>query len=151
MSYDFQPMAFIDNATIKIADQDGTEYIPYLAKQKKKISILTGLMFILVLMFFTFVLAASSHVFFSWFSDPQLKFFTSCAGFSFIASIVTFAIRSKEASSFLANSSEFNRAKLKLQSKIMELEKQIAKHNTEMQQIETQAKFNFKKSQEMIA
>ena len=45
---------------------------------------------------------------------------------------------------------QYNLAKESLQGKIMQLQQQLAQHNSDLQQIETQAKFNFKKPQEMV-
>jgi hypothetical protein len=153
MSNDFSPMAFIDSGIIKIADDNGTEYIPHLAKQQRKLKIMTVVLLLAISLVFTFFAAGSSHIFFNFFNETQTKFFNTCGFFSIVATVVSFIVRSKEESTYRANSSEFNRAKQKMQSKIMELEKQLVKHKSEIQQIETQAKFNFKKAgvQEMTA
>ena len=41
---------------------------------------------------------------------------------------------------------EYNLAKESLQGKVMQLQRELAQHNSDMQQIENQAKFSFKKS-----
>ena len=143
--------AFIDDGQIKIVQSDGLEYLIAISKQEKKLKFIKTGLKISIAALTIFILTAFSPLFVSFISGWQIGFFVLCAIVSAFL-VGCFASDIAQNENYYDNlTNAYNLAKEELQPQVMQLQKELLKHNTELQQIEAQAKFNFKKPQEMIA
>ena len=137
---------FIDQGQIKIIQFNGLEYALAIEKQKKKVDFTKKTVKVATLALVFFVLLSLSPLFSNIISGLQIMFFIFCSVVSaFIISVFAYDIDSVE-KDYNHLVQEYNLAKEELQPEIMSLQKQLIKHNSEIQQLETQAKFSFKKS-----
>ena len=136
---------FIDQGQIKIVKFDGLEYALAIEKQKNKVDFTKKTVRTATLALVFFLLLSFSPLFFNIISSLQIMFFIFCSVVSaFIINVFAFDIDSVE-KDYNHLVQEYNLAKEELQPEIMSLQKQLIKHNSEIQQLETQAKFSFKK------
>lgn len=143
--------AFIDDGQIKIVQFDGMEYVPAIAKQKKKLSFIQNGAKASIAALVIFILTAFSPLFFNLISGWQIAFFVLCSIVS--AFLIAIFVGDTASNENLYDNlvQEYNLAKQELQPEIMRLQKQLIQHNSELQQLDVQAKFSFKKpvTQEM--
>jgi hypothetical protein len=90
-------------------------------------------------------LTAFSPLFFNLISGWQIAFFVLCSIVSaFMIALFVGEIASNE-NLYDNLVQDYNLAKQELQPEIMRLQKDLIQHNSELQQLDAQAKFSFKK------
>ena len=149
MAQKFVPIIFIENGEIKIADENGVEYAPLLEAQKASLLKKDKMFKFYATLAFVAFNCAVSPLFIEHFNNLHSIFF---AVVTFILASCAFCNRLNHSDLSGWNSchvAEFNRAKKILQSEIMEMEKELARHASSLKEIGLQTKFNFKKPQEM--
>jgi hypothetical protein len=151
MAQKFVPMAFIDNSEIKIADDNGVEYIPLLEAQKARLIKKDKLFKFYAIPALISLACAVSPLFIDHFNQQHTIFFAVVTVVLVLGMLFNRMNRSELYDMIASNTAEFNRAKKILQPEIMEMEKELARHTGSLQEISLQSKFNFKKPQEMMA
>ena len=151
MAQKFVPMAFIDNGQIKIADDNGVEYIPLLEAQNARMVKKDKMFKFYAIPALVSLACAVSPLFIEYFKQPHTIFFGVVTFILALGTLFNRMNRSDLYDTIANNTAEFNRAKKILQPEIMEMEKELARHASSLQDINLQAKFNFKKPQEMTA
>lgn len=135
--------AYINGGRIVIIDENGTCYEDEIEKKDKEIQLLkNGIKGFLSLAGVVGV-AAASNVFLKYFSQEQLLILTTGTIFSFMVAGLCFQEKQETERKRSAWVGEFNRVKLALQDKLLHLEKELVKHEKEIQEIRQAQELDF--------
>ena len=145
---------YIENGEIILIDDKGVAYEKEIADQEKEIFSDKVKANIFLIICFGCILSAASQVFFSFFSGGQIIAMVIAAVITGFISGSYFEGIGKEMKQLKAYVGEFNQNKCRFQNRILELEKELVKHEKEIAEIRCSQELdfaqNFKKQESKI-
>lgn len=146
--------AYIDNGKISIIDEDGMNYQVEISKMSEKVKFLNKLFKGIIFVGGTIFLSGIANYFYEYLSGQQFTIFMIASGMSAIGCLFTFLESDEVKTKMDIWIAEFNLAKNKLQNELLMLEKELVKHEKEIEEIRQSQSLdfiqNFKKEQTNI-
>jgi len=136
--------AFIDNGQIKIIDNEGVSFEEAIAERLAKARKFRALSFAGLFATGLLLIATLSPIFYDVITTAQNWLFGIACVIVGISTIHFFDVWDTHQTDYSRVVSIFNNAKLELQGDILQLRKDLAQHESQIDGIRNQEKFNFK-------